>query len=75
MQGREIMVGLPLRHRTGLIFVLSILTVILIAAVSIAALLYHPVIYPTSGLLQPLLPAGTLVPCLLRPGFWSYSTE
>lgn len=53
-QGRT--TSLPIRRDLTLIYVLSFFITILMAAVSIAGLLYQQVIYPSAALLQSFLP-------------------
>jgi hypothetical protein len=48
--------GLPLRHSPALLYVLTFLIAILMAAASIAGLLYRTAVYPTEDLLQSFVP-------------------
>jgi hypothetical protein len=48
--------GLPIRRKLTLIYTLSFIIAILMAAASVTGLLYRAVIYPTDDLLQSLLP-------------------
>jgi len=53
---RERDVSLPIRHDLALTYVLSLIIAILMAAASVAGLLYRTVIYPTDELLRSFMP-------------------
>ncbi|MFA9403905.1 MAG: hypothetical protein ACERKY_12690, partial [Anaerolineales bacterium] len=48
--------SLPIKHNLTLIYVLSFIIAILMAAASISGLLYQTIVYPTDELLQSFLP-------------------
>lgn len=52
--------SLPTRHSLTLIYALSILIAILMAAASVAGILYRGVIYPTDDLLQSFVPTDVV---------------
>jgi hypothetical protein len=59
--GQEHGASLPLRFDLRLIYILSFIIAIFMAAASIAGLLYQTVIYPTDELLQSFLPTDVTV--------------
>jgi hypothetical protein len=60
-------IDLPLRRKPTLIYVLSLTILILMAAASIAGVLYRSVMYPTDELLQSFVPTDVTIICIGLP--------